>query len=227
MEPILYISSVMKVIGGLFTDDQVRDTDSQLAEGLYNQPSVFSYYSPLHQLPDGTYAPEAQLLDNAHGMTKIAILYNLLHTNVGGLWVDLSRCPFWNSASNDDLLDLMNHLSLSRRDVSRHAQRTSRLYQRELVSIAKQFAARLTLYGFAVEQLSSHTVNSHIRNPIERKRLEMDRRQFLGRAGRLFTGAAMMPLLPRLMCSTALAQRSGSSYKANRVSLPRRRQRRK
>jgi len=42
----------------------------------------------------------------------------------------------------------------------------------------------------------------------------MDRRQFLGRSGRLLTGAAMMPLLPRLMCSTALAQQSGSSYKA-------------
>ena len=110
MEPILYISSVMKMIGGLYTDDQVRDIDSQLAQGLYNQPSVFSYYSPLHQLTDGTYAPEAQLFDDAHGMAKIVILYNLLHTSVGGFWVDLSRCPFWNSASTDDLLDLMNHL---------------------------------------------------------------------------------------------------------------------
>jgi uncharacterized protein (DUF1501 family) len=42
----------------------------------------------------------------------------------------------------------------------------------------------------------------------------MDRRQFLGRSGKLFTGAAMMPLIPRLMCSTALAQQSGSGYKA-------------
>jgi Protein of unknown function (DUF1800)/Abnormal spindle-like microcephaly-assoc'd, ASPM-SPD-2-Hydin/IPT/TIG domain len=110
MEPILYISSVMKMIGGLYTDDQVRDIDSQMAQGLYSQPSVFSYYSPLHELADGTYAPETQLFDDAHGMTKIVILYNLLHTSVGGFWVDLSRCPFWNSASTDDLLDLMNHL---------------------------------------------------------------------------------------------------------------------
>jgi uncharacterized protein (DUF1501 family) len=42
----------------------------------------------------------------------------------------------------------------------------------------------------------------------------MNRRQFLGRSGRLLTGSVMMPLLPRLMCSTALAQQSGSSYKA-------------
>jgi hypothetical protein len=110
MEPILYISSVMKVVGGVFTDDQVRDTDSSMAESLYNPPSVFSYYSPLHQLPDGTYAPDVQLLDDNHGMVKLAFIYNLLHGSIGGLYVDLSQSPFWDSPSSDNLLDLMNHL---------------------------------------------------------------------------------------------------------------------
>jgi hypothetical protein len=110
MEPILYISSVMKLIGGVYTDDQVRDTDSQMAQGLYNPPSVFSYYSPLHQLTDGTYAPEVQLFDDNHGMVKIAFVYNLLHSNIGGFYVDLSQSPFWDSASSDALLNLMNHL---------------------------------------------------------------------------------------------------------------------
>jgi hypothetical protein len=110
MEPILYISSVMKVVGGVYADDQVRDTDSSMAEGLYNPPSVFSYYSPLHQLPDGTYAPDAQLLDDNHGVVRIAFLYNLLHSSIGGFYVDLSQSPFWNSTSSDNLLDLMNHL---------------------------------------------------------------------------------------------------------------------
>jgi uncharacterized protein (DUF1501 family) len=42
----------------------------------------------------------------------------------------------------------------------------------------------------------------------------MNRRQFLKTSSKFLSGAAAIPLLPRLMCSSALAQESTSSYKA-------------
>ena len=113
MEPILYLSDVMNSLGGQFTDDQVSGADATMKQGLYRPPSVFSFYSSDHQLADGVYAPEAQLLDNAHALAKLSLTYNITHqVSTGGFSVDLSTSPFWNATSSEDLLQRINHLLL-------------------------------------------------------------------------------------------------------------------
>jgi hypothetical protein len=93
-----------------FADDQVRDVDSPLGEPLYSAPSVLSFYSPDHQIADGIYAPEAQLLDAAHDVARLGVTYNFTHNVTPGIAVKWSSSPFWNCSSTADLLNRINHL---------------------------------------------------------------------------------------------------------------------
>jgi uncharacterized protein (DUF1800 family) len=109
MEPILYIANVMNTVGVTFTDDQVASIDAAMGQSLYIEPDVFSYYDPNHQLEDGTPAPEEQLLDNAHVLAGMSIIYNAFHQGTPGLYINWPGSPFWNCVSTDDLLDRINH----------------------------------------------------------------------------------------------------------------------
>ena len=112
LEPILFLSDVMNIFGGTFTDDQVQDTDIVLGQPLYREPSVFSYFSPDHQISPGLYAPEAQLLDTSHFTSKMAVTYSLLRGQVPGLYLDLNTSPFTGCQNQSELLDRINHLLL-------------------------------------------------------------------------------------------------------------------
>jgi len=110
MEPILYIANLMNVVQGTYTDDQIRDIDGALGQRLYGPPSVFSFYSPDHQLRDGQYAPEAQLLNSATGIAKLGFIYNTVHDLSSGIVMNWPASPFWNCSSPEDFLERTNHL---------------------------------------------------------------------------------------------------------------------
>lgn len=109
-EPLLYLTSMMNAVNGTYTDEEIQGIDKQMGEGIYQTPSVFGYFSPSHQLADGTPAPEAELLDGVYSFNKMSTTYEILNNSKGGFWVDWTATPFWNSASEGDLLDLINHL---------------------------------------------------------------------------------------------------------------------
>ena len=109
-EPLLYFTSLMNAVGGQYTDEQIQGVSLLLGQGLYQSPSVFSYYSPGHVLTDGTSAPEAQLLDNVYAFNKLSVTYELLHNTLGGTWVNWSSSQFWDSPSQSALLDQINHV---------------------------------------------------------------------------------------------------------------------
>jgi uncharacterized protein (DUF1800 family) len=110
MEPILFLANMANISQANFADDQVRDVDSPLGEPLYSAPSVLSFYSSDHQIADGIYAPEAQLLDAAHDVAKLGVTYNFTHNVTPGIAVKWSSSPFWNCSSAADLLNRINHL---------------------------------------------------------------------------------------------------------------------
>jgi hypothetical protein len=110
MEPILYIANVMNAVQGTYTDDQIRAIDGALGQQLYGPPSVFGFYSPDHQLPSGTYAPEAQLLNSATGIAKLGFMYSTVHDQSGGIAMNWRSSPFWNCSSPEDFLERVDHL---------------------------------------------------------------------------------------------------------------------
>ncbi|QEE30916.1 DUF1800 family protein [Terriglobus albidus] len=110
MEPALYLANVMNAVQGVYTDDQVRNVDAAMGQALYSPSSVFSYYSPDHMLPNGTYAPEAQLLTNANGVTKLGLIYSIFTNKQPGFQVNWKTSPFSNATSTDDFLARVNHL---------------------------------------------------------------------------------------------------------------------
>jgi len=110
MEPALYLANVMNNVQGIYTDDQVRNVDVAIGQPLYSPPSVFSYYSPDHMLSNGTYAPEAQLLTSANGVTKLGLIYSIFTNKQPGFQVNWKTSPFSNATSTDDFLTRVNHL---------------------------------------------------------------------------------------------------------------------
>jgi len=110
MEPALYLANIMNVVQGVYSDDQVRYVDSAMGQPLYTPPSVFSYYSPDHMLANGTYAPEAQLLTSAYGVSKLGLIYSIFTNKQPGFQVDWKSSPFSNATSTDDFLTRVNHL---------------------------------------------------------------------------------------------------------------------
>jgi len=110
MDPALYLANVMNAVQGVYTDDQVRNVDAAMGQPLYSPSSVFSYYSPDHMLANGTYAPEAQLLTSANGVTKLGLIYSIFTNKQGGFQVNWKTSPFSNATSTDDFLSRVNHL---------------------------------------------------------------------------------------------------------------------
>jgi hypothetical protein len=61
-------------------------------------------------LSNGSYAPEAQLLTSANGVTKLGLIYSIFTNSQPGFLVNWKTSPFSNATSTDDFLTRVNHL---------------------------------------------------------------------------------------------------------------------
>ncbi|HEY7391771.1 MAG TPA: DUF1800 domain-containing protein [Bryobacteraceae bacterium] len=108
-EPVLFVANLLRGLNATLTSSStVYNLANQLGQKLFFPPSVFSYFSPLYTLPDGTPAPEFQIYSTQTAATRAnivnAALYGTLDKNTT---LDYSEfVPYAN-----DTAALLEHIS--------------------------------------------------------------------------------------------------------------------
>jgi uncharacterized protein (DUF1800 family) len=109
-EPVLFVASVMRAVGGIIADHPfLSDSSQAMGQQLLFAPSVFNYFSPAYRILSGAMlAPEFQILTAQTVIERVNYVGNLLYGNFGGdVQVDLAR--FETAAADPNvLLDMVN-----------------------------------------------------------------------------------------------------------------------
>lgn len=109
-EPVLFVTSVMRAVGGIIADHPfLSDSSQAMGQTLLYAPSVFNYFSPAYRIDGGSLlAPEFQILTAQTVIERVNYVGNLLYGNFGGdVQVDLAR--FVSAAADPNvLLDMVN-----------------------------------------------------------------------------------------------------------------------
>jgi uncharacterized protein (DUF1800 family) len=109
-EPVLYVSRLMRLIGGKIEDHPFLASEStEMGQKLLYAPSVFSYFSPSYRVPGTALTgPEFQILTSETSLTRVNFAARL----VGGYYgkdVALDKDRFLRAASNvDELMELVD-----------------------------------------------------------------------------------------------------------------------
>lgn len=112
-EPVLFIANLLRGLNANLTASSAVYNDANLlGQNLFYPPSVFSYFSPLYTLPNGTLAPEFQLYSTATAVFRDnivnAAIYGTLDKNTT---LDYSEfLPYGNDGTV--LLDHISYLFL-------------------------------------------------------------------------------------------------------------------
>jgi uncharacterized protein (DUF1800 family) len=85
-EPVMFLTDILRAFNAQLTPASViYNFASQLGQNLFFPPTVFSYFSPLYTLEDGTPAPEFQLYSTQTAATRAnivnAVIYGTLDKN--------------------------------------------------------------------------------------------------------------------------------------------------
>lgn len=144
-DPLLHTLSLVRVLGGQVLSGRNLFWDYHLmGQRLADAPSVFSFYSPMAPLPDGSglVGPEFQLYAGSQAVRRANFVLALLDGSLSGaLRIDLS--PFLNVAANPQALMalvertlLQGRLSASaRQTIGEAVSKTSDLRQRALTAL--------------------------------------------------------------------------------------------
>ncbi len=82
-EPILYLAGVLRALDGQVQPDRTLTlTETRdLGQRLLESPSVFNYFSPLHQVEEGLFGPEFQIYTPLTSVSRANLLYRYLNEN--------------------------------------------------------------------------------------------------------------------------------------------------
>jgi uncharacterized protein (DUF1800 family) len=99
-EPVLFMPNLLRGLNGtLSANSAIYSNTSQLAENLFNAPSVFSYFSPQYRVPSGLLAPEFQIYTTQTAVDRADIVNSILYGTIDkGTTVNLA--PFVQQASS-------------------------------------------------------------------------------------------------------------------------------
>ncbi len=108
-EPVLFVANLLRGFNAALTSSStVYTLANQLGQNLFYPPTVFSYFSPLYTLPNGTPAPEFQIYSTQTAASRAnilnAALYGTLDKNT-----TLDYSEFLPYAS--DTTALLDHIS--------------------------------------------------------------------------------------------------------------------
>jgi uncharacterized protein (DUF1800 family) len=108
-EPVMFLTDILRAFYAQLTPTSViYNYATQLGQNLFFPPTVFSYFSPLYTLQDGTPAPEFQIYSTQTATTRAnivaAIIYGTLDKNTK---LDYSEfLPYGN-----DIPTLLDHIA--------------------------------------------------------------------------------------------------------------------
>jgi hypothetical protein len=85
-EPVLFLANLLRAFNATLTPTSaIYNYASQMGQNLFFPPTVFSYFSPLYQLENGTPAPEFQIYSAQTAATRAnivnAAIYGTLDKN--------------------------------------------------------------------------------------------------------------------------------------------------
>ncbi len=108
-EPVLFMANILRGLGGtLGASSAINRYATELGENLFSPASVFSYFSPLYRLENGTPAPEFQIYSAQTAADRADIVNTVLYGALDkSTTVDLA--PFYPAAGNlSGMLDTIN-----------------------------------------------------------------------------------------------------------------------
>jgi len=107
-EPVLFMANILRGLNGTITAaNSIPGNTSVLGEDLFNEPSVFSYFSPQYRTEKGLLGPEFQIYSTQTVADRADIVNTVLYGSLGGATkVDLT--PFIEFAGNTT--NLLNYI---------------------------------------------------------------------------------------------------------------------
>jgi len=125
-EPALYITSVLRGLGGRSDDVFLRSQANAMGQPIFTAPTVFNYYPPSYQLPGtSTVAPEFFIDDAATALARANFLNTLIYrggaapdpTVINSIGTTLDLAPLTTAGTPDALVNQLStrlmHGSLS------------------------------------------------------------------------------------------------------------------
>jgi uncharacterized protein (DUF1800 family) len=107
-EPVLFMANILRGLNGTITAaNTIAGNASGLGEDLFNEPSVFSYFSPQYRTEKGLLGPEFQIYSTQTVTDRADIVNTVLYGSLGsGAQADLT--PFIEFAGNTT--NLLNYI---------------------------------------------------------------------------------------------------------------------
>ena len=111
-EPILLVANLLRGLNGTLTaQSTVYNDAASLSENLFNEPSVFSYFSPQYRTEKGLLGPEFQIYSTQTAATRADLVNTAIYAKLAGATLDLS--PFVKLGGNtSQLLDYISMVFL-------------------------------------------------------------------------------------------------------------------
>jgi uncharacterized protein (DUF1800 family) len=107
-EPVMFLTDILRAFHAQLTPTSViYNFANSLGQNLFFAPTVFSYFSPLYTLEDGTPAPEFQLYSTQTAATRAnivnTVIYGTLDKNTGMDYAEFL-------AYGNDVATLLDHI---------------------------------------------------------------------------------------------------------------------
>jgi uncharacterized protein (DUF1800 family) len=81
-EPVLLLENLLRGLNGAVLDSsKVFNYTANLGQGLLEEPSVFSYFSPQYKVAEGILGPEFQLHTTQTAVTRANYIYDAIYNN--------------------------------------------------------------------------------------------------------------------------------------------------
>jgi uncharacterized protein (DUF1800 family) len=113
-EPILFLANILRGLNATIgASNAINQYATRMAQNLFNEPSVFSYFSPQYRTEKGLLGPEFQIYSTATAANRADVANHALYGSTldGTTTVNLS--PFMqNATSTDAMLDYISHVFL-------------------------------------------------------------------------------------------------------------------
>ncbi len=117
-EPVLLMANLLRGLNGAVpSTNGIGNFTSQLAENIFDEPSVFSYFSPNSRTERGLYGPEFQIYSTQTSTTRANLIYSALYSgSFGGTTLNLAPFTAKITKVSDPsaMIDYINYVFLHR-----------------------------------------------------------------------------------------------------------------
>ena len=108
-EPVLMMASMLRGLNATLTStNSINNYTSNLAQNIFDEPSVFSYFSPASRTENGLYGPEFQIYTTQTSAFRSDYIYTTIYGSLDGT-TKINLAPF--NAKAADLNALVDYIS--------------------------------------------------------------------------------------------------------------------